>query len=134
MGEDRPLSVELGECPFCHGKATVTLKKEPYGYPTGEWSVTYRYGVRPECENGCPIGWLNLPTFHADGGSIDHKPRSMRSEHGSGDGGPTTAPCSADVNHAPIAAASRSSARIRTAISALGAPVASVGCSGMFSS
>lgn len=74
MSEDRPLSVELGECPFCHGKATVTLKKEPYGYPTGEWSVAYRYDGRPECENGCPIGWLNLPTFHADGGSIDHEP------------------------------------------------------------
>lgn len=74
MGEDRPSSVELGECPFCHGKATVTLKKEPYGYPTGEWPVAYRYDGRPECGNGCPIGRLNLPTFHADGYPIDHEP------------------------------------------------------------
>ena len=74
MGEDRPSSVELGECPFCHGKATVTLKKEPYGYPTGEWPVAYRYDGRPECGNGCPIVRLNLPTFHADGYPIDHEP------------------------------------------------------------
>lgn len=66
--------IELGECPFCHGKATVTLKKEPYGYITGEWSVTYRYDGQPECENGCPIGQLNLPTYREAGVPIDHKP------------------------------------------------------------
>lgn len=74
MSKDRPLSIELGECPFCHGKATVLLKNESYGYITGEWSVTYRYGGQPECENGCPIGRLNLPTYREAGGSIDRKP------------------------------------------------------------
>jgi len=73
-------TIELGECPFCHGKVNVAIREktdprdEKYGFRTYRYDT--RDGEQLVCEHGCPLGQIRNDPHHTFGsykGSVSIK-------------------------------------------------------------